>query len=82
MPAKVYRQCREEIPANLPFAFSGNLIPPPIGGDFPAFGKSYRDATREECSQLQSKAAERHHAMNYLTATEPLSTAHLPHPLL
>jgi hypothetical protein len=67
----VYRHCREEIPANLPFAFSDNLIPPPIGGDFPAFGKSYRDATHEKYSQLQSKAAERHHAMNWLCGSAP-----------
>lgn len=37
-----------------------------IGGDFPAFGKPYRDVTRDEFIPLRSIAQERHYAMNWL----------------
>ena len=37
-----------------------------IDGDFPVFGKAYRDATDEEWSKLSSIASERHYALNWL----------------
>jgi hypothetical protein len=41
-------------------------IPRPIEGDFPAFGKAYRDLTEEEYSRTTSIAMERHFALNWL----------------
>jgi hypothetical protein len=41
-------------------------IPRPIEGDFPAFGKAYRDLTEEEYSRATSIAMERHYALNWL----------------
>jgi hypothetical protein len=38
-------------------------IPTPIGDDFPAFGKAYRDLTNEEYSQATSIAVEGHGAL-------------------
>lgn len=38
----------------------------PIGGDFPALGKAYRDLDPEEFSRVTSIAVERHWALNWL----------------
>jgi len=38
-----------------------------IDGDFPVFGKPYREATEQEFRLLLSIARERHHALNWLT---------------
>jgi hypothetical protein len=46
-------------------------IPTPIGDDFPAFGKAYRDLTNQEYSQATSIAVERHHALNWLCGLAP-----------
>ena len=46
-------------------------IPTPIGDDFPAFGKAYRDLTPEEYSQATSIAVERHRAFNWLSGLAP-----------
>ena len=46
-------------------------IAEPIGDDFPAFGKPYRDLTRQEYSQATSIAMERHHAFNWLCGLAP-----------
>jgi Domain of unknown function (DUF4272) len=46
-------------------------IPNPIGDDFPAFGKAYRDLTNDEYSQATSIAVERHHAFNWLCGLAP-----------
>lgn len=43
----------------------------PIGRDFPAFAKPFRDATDEEFLRLQSIAQERHKALNWLCAYAP-----------
>jgi hypothetical protein len=37
-----------------------------VDGDFPAFGKAYREATVEEAEVLRSIAVERHYALNWL----------------
>jgi hypothetical protein len=42
------------------------LLPPPLRGDFPAFGKIYRHLTPEELALMHSVAAERHHALSWL----------------
>lgn len=46
-------------------------IPAPIGDDFPAFGKAYRDLTKQEYSQAVSIVQERHHALNWLCGLAP-----------
>jgi hypothetical protein len=42
------------------------LLPVPIRGDFPAYGKVYRHLTPEQHAEAHSIAAERHHALNWL----------------
>ena len=46
-------------------------LPAPIGDDFPAFGKAYRDITREEFGTTTSIAQERHRAFNWLCGLAP-----------
>jgi hypothetical protein len=41
-----------------------------IDGDFPAFGKPYREATEEEWRLLLGIARERHYALNWLTGMD------------
>jgi len=43
----------------------------PISGDFPAFGKPYRDLTPKEFSITTSIAMERHRALNWLCGWAP-----------
>jgi hypothetical protein len=43
----------------------------PISGDFPAFGKPYREISDEQLSQLTSIAMERHKAFNWLCGYAP-----------
>ena len=52
-------------------AAENGAIPTPIGDDFPAFGKAYRDLTGEEYSQAASIAMERHRAFNWLSGLAP-----------
>jgi hypothetical protein len=52
-------------------AAKDGVIPSPIGSDFPAFGKAYRDLTDEEYSLATSIAMERHHAFNWLCGFAP-----------
>lgn len=42
------------------------LLPRPLRGDFPAFGKIYRHLTPAEQAEAHSVAVERHHALNWL----------------
>ena len=42
------------------------LLPVPIRGDFPAYGKVYRHLTTEQHAEAHAIAAERHHALNWL----------------
>jgi len=42
-----------------------------IGGDFPVFGKAFRDVSGDELSQLTSIAMERHKALNWLCGYAP-----------
>ena len=43
----------------------------PIGGDFPVFGKAFREISEEELGQLTSIAMERHKALNWLRGFAP-----------
>ena len=46
--------------------YEQGLLPPPIRGDFRAFGKVYRHLTPVELAEAHSLAAERHHALTWL----------------
>jgi hypothetical protein len=46
-------------------------LPYPIGSDFPAMGKPYRDLSSEEFAMLTSIAQERHKALNWLCGFSP-----------
>jgi len=47
------------------------VFPLPIGGDFPVFGKSFREVSEEELNTLTSIAMERHKALNWLCGYAP-----------
>jgi len=47
-------------------AHGDGYIPEPIDGDFPAFGKAYRDLDEYESAIAKSIAAERHFALNWV----------------
>jgi hypothetical protein len=46
--------------------YEQGLLPPPMRGDFRAFGKIYRHLTPEQHSEALSIAHERHYALNWL----------------
>jgi hypothetical protein len=46
-------------------------LPRPIGSDFPAMGKPYRDLSFEEFAMVTSIAQERHKAFNWLCGLSP-----------
>ena len=52
-------------------AASDGLFGVPLGDDFPAFGRPYRDISSDEWSQATSIAMERHKAFNWLCGYAP-----------
>jgi hypothetical protein len=46
--------------------FEAGLLPPPLRGDFPAFGKIYRHLSPEQLTEAHSIAAERHRALAWV----------------
>lgn len=46
--------------------YEEGLLPPPMRGDFRAFGKVYRHLTEEQHREALSIAVERHHALAWL----------------
>lgn len=52
-------------------AAEDGAFPGPLGDDFPAFEKPYRELTPEEFSQVTSIAMERHRALNWLCGYAP-----------
>lgn len=46
--------------------FEQGLLPPPLRGDFRAFGKVYRHLSAEQLAEAHSIAAERHRALAWL----------------
>jgi len=46
--------------------FEQELLPAPMRGDFPAYGKVYRHLSPEQLGEAQTIAAERHHALNWV----------------
>jgi len=47
--------------------FEQGLLPEPMRGDFRAYGKVYRHLSVEQRDEAHSLAAERHHALGWLT---------------
>jgi hypothetical protein len=47
--------------------YEQGLLPGPLRGDFPAYGKVYRHLAPEQAAEALSLAVERHHALNWLT---------------
>jgi hypothetical protein len=45
------------------------LLPPPLRGDLPAFGRAYRQLDADERALALSIAAERHYALEWLCGT-------------
>jgi hypothetical protein len=54
-----------------PRASADGLIPPPIDGDFPAYGVAYRDLPPEQYLEAMSIARERHFVLNWLCGYAP-----------
>jgi Domain of unknown function (DUF4272) len=60
--------------------YERGLLPPPLRGDFPAFGTGYRQLSPEQQAEVLSIAYERHRALNWLCgagktwATTPTDT--------
>ena len=52
-------------------AAQDGVIDEPINGDFPAFGKAYRDLSEQEWSKIRSITMERHFALNWLCGYSP-----------
>src|SRR3954466_10479880 len=46
--------------------YEQGLLPPPMRGDFRAYGKVYRHLAPEQQAEAPSIALERHHALNWL----------------
>lgn len=46
--------------------YEQGLLPPPMRGDFGAYGKVYRHLAPEQHAEAHSIAVERHHALNWL----------------
>ncbi len=46
--------------------YERGLLPPPLRGDFPAFGTGYRELSPDQQAELLSIAYERHRALNWL----------------
>jgi hypothetical protein len=46
--------------------FEQGILPAPMRGDFPAYGKIYRHLTAAQLLEARSIAAERQHALNWL----------------
>jgi len=47
--------------------YEQGLLPPPMRGDFGAYGKVYRHLAPEQHAEAHSIALERHHALNWLS---------------
>lgn len=52
-------------------AAQDGVIDEPINGDFPAFGKAYRDLSEQEWAKIRSITMERHFALNWLCGYAP-----------
>jgi hypothetical protein len=46
--------------------YERGLLPPPLRGDFHAYGRIYRNLSPAQLAEAHSLAAERHHALAWL----------------
>lgn len=65
LPAR-YATFDQLIAATAMRGYEQGLLPPPLRGDFRAYGKVYRHLDPAQAAEAHSLAAERHHALNWL----------------
>lgn len=65
LPAR-YASFDQLIAATAMRGYEQGLLPPPLRGDFRAYGKVYRHLDPEQAAEAHSLAVERHHALNWL----------------
>lgn len=79
LPAR-YASFDQLIAATAMRGYEQGLLPPPLRGDFRAYGKVYRHLDAEQLAEAHSIAAERQHALNWIAGegesweTVPLDT--------
>jgi hypothetical protein len=65
LPAR-YASFDQLIAATAMRGYEQGLLPPPLRGDFRAYGKVYRHLDPGQAAEAHSIAVERHHALNWL----------------
>jgi uncharacterized protein DUF4272 len=65
-PPPRYTSFDQLVAATAMRGFEQGLLPPPMRGDFRAYGKVYRHLAPEQYAEAHSIAAERHHALTWL----------------
>jgi len=65
LPAR-YATFDQLVAATAMRGYEQGLLPPPMRGDFRAYGKIYRHLTPAQHAEAHSIAAERHHALSWL----------------
>jgi hypothetical protein len=65
-PPPRYASFDQLVAATAMRGYEQGLLPPPMRGDFRAYGKVYRHLSPEQLAEAHSIALERHHALNWL----------------
>jgi hypothetical protein len=65
-PPPRYASFDQLVAATAMRGYEQGLLPPPMRGDFRAYGKVYRHLSPEQQAEAHSIALERHHALNWL----------------
>jgi hypothetical protein len=65
-PPPRYASFDQLVAATAMRGYEQGLLPPPMRGDFRAYGKVYRHLSAEQQAEAHSIAVERHHALNWL----------------
>jgi hypothetical protein len=61
-----YTSLDQAVAATAMRGYERGLLPPPVRGDFNAYGRIYRHLTPAQLAEAHSLAAERHHALAWL----------------
>ncbi len=69
-PPERYASIDQLVAATAMRGHEQGLLPPPLRGDFGAFGKIYRHLTAPERAEAHAIAAERHHALTWIVGRE------------
>ena len=69
-PPERYASLDQLVAATAMRGHEQGLLPPPLRGDFGAFGKIYRHLTPPERAEAHAIAAERHHALGWILGRE------------